>query len=417
MNNMSNRYNLSRWTSCESKTKVYPKDNKKDLIKIHNLCEIIPLDYAINNVEGGLMSKELRVNKKSLISNFEYFRALFEMNKGTTVSVLDFGLDSNAVEECTSIINSTNCHTIMDYHTIMLMLEVCHVLQCNNQVFINMLVANMVDRLDRCESKEVILFCDILENNTRLNWELQQGVVLRMMYKTDPLLYSKHFNLKNSNCSGLSSVFKKVTFFSSKYIMLVVSPVKTWGNSSYDDLWENKGGSIGRVQTYYKWGQLLILDGSNKIVQIRYPNGNGYIKFKGMYFGVGKVELHKTLESESSSDYDLFGETPQPIELDESHEDGISKEKFCINIAPVLNFESLPKYKLTPDSATEFKFLTISNLSSTKIECEVEKYKSDEVFFMNDTFGKNDRVTVFPIKYKRNHRDGIIYLSGSEQCV
>ena len=196
---------LDRRTSCEKKPKTYPKDDMLDVIKVHD--EIFPLNYSIKNVDNGQVSKVLYVNKNALSSNFEYFRALFDMNKEATTSVLDLGLDSNAVETCISMINSTDCPTVIDFHTIMLMLEVRHVLQCNNLFLINTLTSNMVNRLDRCGSKDVILFCDILENNPRLHWKLQQDVIFRMSYKIDPSLYAKRFDLKNSGSPG---VFNKI---------------------------------------------------------------------------------------------------------------------------------------------------------------------------------------------------------------
>ena len=365
--------------------------------------EIIPLfrgDYSIKNVDVGQIIKELCVNKTSLTNNFDYFRALFDMNQEISVSVLDLGLDSDSIEACVSM----SCPKNADFHALMLMLEVCNVLQCNNQFFINTLCNTLVNILDQRESRQVVCFCEILKNNPKLHWNIYSGVKFRMLYKIDSSLYFedvKKMGYFHNESDSLAS------FSSGKKVMLVIHPKTVWGDVTSRDLSDKQGnGFMGHVQIYSGWGELHVLNRHNKIVQTRYPNRHGNIKFKSMDIAVGKVRINRIYSNDS---YKYL-------------------EQYCISIMPAPLFDE-PQYKLkignkpsTWGESTKhvvqskgFNFLTMSNLSLTKSKCNVDKYHSEGIFFTSDTFGIDDNVTIVPIVCEKVSRRGEIYIRGNNK--
>ena len=418
------------------------------------ICSLDNCDYLIKNVENGQVTIELSVNKNDLFHNFDYFRLNDEMNTDAQQDVqqdvqldvqrdvqldvqrdvhgcvLDLGLNSGAVELCISLFIDVQPKATLndvDHNIIMLLLEVCNVLCCTNQSLLDMLRESMANCLDRCETYDVICFCETLKNNPRLHWKLYQSVIFRMLYKIDSGLYFKEKSFTSRSTLHLKE--KPFTNWSNRHhneirMMFVIYPKTIWEEDDEHhvyDLSKTNPKNIGSAESCNNWnkinfldsrsfvgacdnwGEINILDSNDRIIRTTYPLNDSYVELKGMYIGVGFIEAYRHID-----------ELGKPV---------ILGEKYCIIIRSKLDRLGHPIYNLcirddnicagsSTIVASKFKYLEISATSSNNVQYDVKKNESGEIFITSDSFGINNCLNIMTITCRLS-QDSCMYINGS----
>ena len=246
----------------------------------------------------------------------------------------------------------------MDYDTVVGVLEVCNVLQCKNQIFLDNTSRWLVNKLDRDDYETVVTVNEKLKSNIKINFRLNESIRLRILYKTNP---SAYFPISRER-SDLHSNHGK--------IMLIIYPKGMWGRMN------NYG-----VDIYRNWCELHIFNQHDELTKIIYSEKNqNLMEFMGTHF---------RLESDGEKN-------------------GISLNKITFK---AFLHSSYKKVSMTIDSQSKFKFLVVSNCVSEFVNCDCEELENG-VIFSNELLGNNDSVFILTMLYRLNplERENRLYV-------
>ena len=323
-----------------------------------------PTDFLIKTIEkdcscppvGGI-SLQFVANREILVENFDYFAACVKYNKAACESVLDLGLMFGSIELCYKLItNLAELDNGMDYDTIIGVLEVCNVLQCKNQTFLDDTSRWLVNKLDMEDYEIVNTVHEKLKSNTLMCFKLKGSIRLRILYKINP---SGLFSISSERIENNPEVGR---------IMLVIYPKKLW----------IRGREYDNDKHYNNWGELHVFNHNKEDVnQIVYCGKNEYyLKCMGILFRLQNIK-NKNGESLKTIFFQPF--------CDRYH------NKVHLHVVP-----------------NKFKFLVISNIGSRFVDCDYKR--SNAILqFSNELLGNDDSMFVLTILYKHPHDPGNIF--------
>lgn len=297
------------------------------------------------------ISGRFTANVDSLVNNFGYFETC--MKYSTTRSfVLDFGFNSELLECCCNLSEVAELHNEMDYDDVIGVLEICNVLQCKNQIFLDKLVSNVVNRLDVEEYETVCTFNEKLKSSDKINSRLRDNIKVRILYRINASMYFPVTNRQNETYPDCAC----------GKIMLVIYPKIHW---RLDD----RCSEIKDPINYSNWGELYVFNHQNELTKIVYAgkDTNCIVCMSIMY-----MLRNENLEN---------GET-----------------RCSIHLYPFLN-KSDNRININIMNKSRFKFLVVSGTSSEFVDCDIKGMPNDTLF-STPHLGHSNSVFVLNLLYK-----------------